>query len=103
MFRSANCVPPMRTPASIEDKIFILTEYSAALRERELAKVVLGLSSDPDVLKLAKMVRDGHQMDRMDEIARAMKLRTPLRRRASIRRAKSSKPMSPSAAIARRR
>jgi hypothetical protein len=65
--------------ASIEDKLFILTEYSGALRERELAKVVLERSSDQEILKLAKMVRDGHQlgMDRMDTIAKAMTLRTP--------------------------
>ena len=66
-------------PGSIEDKVFILSEYSGALRERELAKVVLARSRDPQVLELAKMVRDGHQlgMDRMAIVAKEMHFRVP--------------------------
>jgi putative membrane protein len=67
------------TPASIEDKLFILTEYSGALRERDFAKMVLERTRDAQIAEFAKLVRDGHQlgMERMDEIAGAMKFPLP--------------------------
>jgi predicted outer membrane protein len=64
---------------SIDDKLFVLWEYAGALRERELAKVVLSRSDDPEVKALAILVRDGHQagMDAMVPIASELGIALP--------------------------
>lgn len=64
---------------SIDDKLFVLWEYAGALRERELAKVVLGKAADPEVKALAQLVRDGHQagMDAMVPIAEELRITLP--------------------------
>jgi predicted outer membrane protein len=61
-----------RTEAgSTEDRLFITWEYAGAIREREIAKLVLTRSTDPEIRALAEMVRDGHRagMDAMKPIA----------------------------------
>jgi hypothetical protein len=64
---------------AIDDKLFVLWEYAGALRERELAKTVLGKATDPEVKALAVLVRDGHQagMDAMVPIAEELGITLP--------------------------
>jgi putative membrane protein len=66
-------------PTTIDDKLFILWEYAGALRERELAIVVLARTSDPELKALAELVRDGHQlgMDAMRPSATELGLTLP--------------------------
>jgi hypothetical protein len=66
-------------PKSIEDKLFVLWEYAGALRERELAKIVLNKATDPEVKALAILVRDGHQagINTMEPIAHELGIVLP--------------------------
>jgi hypothetical protein len=65
-----------KEPRSISDKHFVLEEHQGALRERALAEIVLERGSDPEIMALGRLVRDGHQMgiDQLRAVAAALKM-----------------------------
>jgi hypothetical protein len=68
-----------RPGETIEDSLFILWEYGGALREVELAKIVLAKSRDTEIQALARLVRDGHRagMEAMRAPAAELSLALP--------------------------
>jgi len=64
---------------SISDKHFVLEEHQGALRERALAEIVLERGSDPEIMELGRLVRDGHQLgiDKLRSIAADLKITLP--------------------------
>jgi hypothetical protein len=68
-----------KEPRSIGDKHFVLEEHQGALRERALAEIVLERVSDPEIMELGRVVRDGHQLgiDRLRSIATTLNIALP--------------------------